>query len=70
MAKKPSTKVLKTCRIEKQYIEYCTMMGLNFNGLVNKLLKEFCRQHQRDEEFREMWEKNEIYVWYKTMPGL
>lgn len=68
MAKKASTKVLKTCRIEKQYIEYCTMQNINFNGLVNELLKEFCRQHQRDDEFREMWEKKEIYVWYKTMP--
>ena len=70
MPKNPSTKVLKTCRIEKQYIEYCTMQTINFNGLVNKLLKEFCRQHQCDEEFREMWEKKGIYVWYKTMPGL
>ena len=46
------------------------MQGLNFNGLVNELLKEFCRQHQRYDEFREMWEKKEIYVWYKSMPGL
>lgn len=47
MPKQPSTKVLKTCRIEKQFIEYCTMQGINFNGLVNELLELFVKSHQR-----------------------
>lgn len=55
MPKNPSTKVLKTCRIEKQYIEYCTMQGINFNGLVNDLLKEFVKTHQRSSLFRAHW---------------
>lgn len=55
MAKKASTKVLKTCRIEKQYIEYCTMQGINFNGLVNGLLREFVYTHQRSCLFRAHW---------------
>lgn len=48
MPKQPSTKVLKTCRIEKHYIEYCTMQGINFNGLVNELLELYVKSHQRD----------------------
>jgi hypothetical protein len=65
MSKIPSTKVLKTCRIEKQYIEYCTMQGLNFNGLVNTLLKEFVVTHQRDELFRERWSERGLCVYSK-----
>lgn len=64
MPKQPSTKALKTCRIEKAYIEYCTMQNINFNGLVNELLEKFCRKHQRDEEFREKWPNKEDYTWY------
>lgn len=59
MPKQPSTKVLKTCRIEKAYIEYCTMQGINFNGLVNELLKLFVKSHQRDiacdTRFENIW---------------
>ena len=43
---------MKTCRIEKAYIEYCTMQNINFNGLVNELLKEFVYTHQRSSIFR------------------
>lgn len=59
MPKQPSTKVLKTCRIEKQFIEYCTMQNINFNGLVNELLKLFVKSHQRDcvidTRFENIW---------------
>ena len=65
MAKKASTKVLNTCRIEKQYIEYCTMQGLNFNGLVNELLKEFVYTHQRSCLFRAHWQTRGIEMDYK-----
>lgn len=67
MAKKPSTKVLKTCRIEKQYIEYCTMQEINFNGLVNELLKEFVYTHQRGCLFRAYWHDNGILMTYKPL---
>lgn len=66
MSKKPSTKVLKTCRIEKQYIEYCTMQGINFNGLVNDLLKEFIITHQQHEAFRYHWQERGFFVFIKT----
>ena len=66
MPKNPSTKVLKTCRIEKQYIEYCTMQSLNFNGLVNDLLKEFVKAHQRRSLFRALWQKRGIEIDYRT----
>lgn len=65
MAKKASTKVLKTCRIEKQYIEYCYMQGLNFNGLVNDLLREFMKSHQRSALFRLYWNRSGIEIEYK-----
>lgn len=65
MAKNPSTKVLKTCRIEKAYIEYANMQGLNFNGLVNDLLKEFVETHQRDQIFRECWSERGLCVYSK-----
>ena len=65
MAKQASTKVLKTCRIEKAYIEYATMQGLNFNGLVNDLLKEFVKTHQRSSLFRAHWQKRGIEMDYK-----
>ena len=65
MAKKATTKVLKTCRIEKAYIEYATMQGLNFNGLVNELLKEFVKTHQRSSLFRAHWLKRGIEMDYK-----
>lgn len=59
MPKKKSTKVLKTSRIEKHYIEYCTMQNINFNGLVNELLNMFVRSHQqnrvRDTKFENTW---------------
>ena len=67
MPKNPSTKVLKTCRIEKQYIEYCTMQTLNFNGLVNDLLKEFVKTHQRSSLFRAHWQKRGIEINYRTL---
>lgn len=67
MAKKPSTKVLKTCRIEKAYIEYATMQGLNFNGLVNELLKEFVYTHQRSRLFRAHWRDRGIEMDYKLL---
>lgn len=66
MPKIPTTKVLKTCRIEKQYIEYCTMQGLNFNGLVNDLLKEFIITHQQHEAFRSHWQERGFFVFIKT----
>lgn len=65
MTKKPSTKVLKTCRIEKQYIDYCRMQVLNFNGLVNELLKEFLKAHQRSALFRLHWQNKGIEINYK-----
>lgn len=67
MPKNPSTKVLKTCRIEKAYIEYATMQGLNFNGLVNELLKEFVKAHQRSSLFRLHWQKRGIEMDYKLL---
>lgn len=67
MAKKASTKVLKTCRIEKQYIEYCTMQGLNFNGLVNDLLREFVYTHQHSSLFRAHWQNIGIEIDYKHL---
>lgn len=67
MAKKASTKVLKTCRIEKAYIEYATMQGLNFNGLVNELLQEFIKTHQRSCLFRAHWQKRGIEMDYKLL---
>lgn len=67
MPKNPSTKVLKTCRIEEQYIEYCTMQGLNFNGLVNELLKEFVKIHQRSSLFRANWRDSGIKIDYKCL---
>ena len=67
MPKNPSTKVLKTCRIEKAYIEYATMQGLNFNGLVNELLKEFVKTHQRSILFRAHWQNRGIDMNYRTL---
>ena len=67
MPKNPSTKVLKTCRIEKAYIEYATMQGLNFNGLVNELLKEFVKVHQRSSLFRLHWHDRGIEMDYKII---
>lgn len=67
MAKKASTKVLKTCRIEKQYIEYCTMQGINFNGLVNVLLREFVYTHQHSCLFRAHWHDRGIEMDYKLL---
>ena len=67
MPKNPSTKVLKTCRIEKAYIEYANMQGLNFNGLVNDLLKEFVKTHQRSSLFRLHWQKRGIEIDYRTL---
>lgn len=67
MPKNPSTKVLKTCRIEKAYIEYATMQGLNFNGLVNELLKEFVKVHQRSSLFRAHWQHRGIEMDYKLL---
>ena len=67
MPKQPSTKVLKTCRIEKAYIEYCTMQGINFNGLVNELLEEFIMTHQRNKWFRERWESRGIIIAHKPL---
>lgn len=67
MPKNPSTKVLKTCRIEKQYIEYCTMQGLNFNGLVNELLSEFVYTHQHSCLFRAHWQDRGIEMDYKLL---
>lgn len=67
MAKKASTKVLKTCRIEKAYIEYATMQGLNFNGLVNDLLHEFIKIHQRSSLFRAHWRERGIEMDYKLL---
>lgn len=40
-------KALKTCRIDRELLEYFTMQGLNFNGITNHLLHEFVKQHQR-----------------------
>lgn len=54
MPKNPSTKVLKTCRIEKQYIEYCTMQHINFNKLVNTLLHEAITHAQRNDICNEL----------------
>lgn len=65
MPKQPSTKVLKTCRIEKQYIEYCTMQNINFNGLVNDLLEEFIKTHQRSSLFRLHWHTRGIEMQYR-----
>ena len=65
MPKQPSTKVLKTCRIEKVYIEYCTMQGINFNGLVNELLEVFIMTHQRSDMFRGLWEMRGIEMHYR-----
>lgn len=65
MPKNQSTKVLKTCRIEKQYIEYCNMQVINFNGLVNTLLKEFVYAHQRSALFRLNWNRSGIEIEYK-----
>lgn len=65
MPKKKSTKVLKTCRIEKAYIEYATMQGINFNGLVNGLLKEFVKTHQRISLFRAQWQNRGIEMDYR-----
>lgn len=65
MPKNPSTKVLKTCRIELAYIEYAYMQGLNFNGLVNELLKEFVKSHQRSALFRLNWNRSGIEMTYK-----
>ena len=62
MPKEPTTRVLKTCRIEKHYIEYCTIQGINFNGTVNALLKAFVRRHERDEKFRKYFHDNPDYV--------
>lgn len=62
MPKQPSTRILKTCRIEKHYIEYCTMQGINFNGLVNTLLKQFVMRHERDKKFRADFQDNPDYV--------
>lgn len=62
MPKQPSTRILKTCRIDKHYIEYCTMQGINFNGLVNSLLKAFVKRHERDEKFREAFHNDPDYV--------
>lgn len=45
-------KVLKTCRIDKELIEYFTMQQLNFNGITNRLLHEFVRNHQRSASVR------------------
>lgn len=67
MRKNPSTKVLKTCRIEKAYIEYATMQGLNFNGLVNELLEEFTKTHQRSSLFRAHWRERGIEIDYKLL---
>lgn len=67
MPKKSSTKVLKTCRIEKAYIEYATMQGLNFNGLVNDLLQEFIKTHQRSSLFRDHWRDRGIEMEYKLL---
>lgn len=64
MPKRPTTKVLKTCRIEKQYIEYCTMQCINFNGLVNELLHAFVLTHQRDALFAKKWESRGIEMDY------
>lgn len=61
MMKKPP-KVLKTCRIEHEYIDYCTMQGLNFNGIVNALLKGFCKSHQRNALFRQYWKESGVNV--------
>lgn len=67
MPKNPSTKVLKTCRIEHAYIDYCTMQGINFNGLVNDLLKAFVTTHQRDGLFRNHWKDRGIEMDYKIL---
>lgn len=45
-------KVLKTCRIDNELIEYFTMQQLNFNGITNRLLHEFVRNHQRSASVR------------------
>lgn len=45
-------KVLKTCRIDKELIEYFTMQQLNFNGITNHLLHEFVKNHQRSATVR------------------
>lgn len=45
-------KVLKTCRIDKELVEYFTMKQLNFNGITNHLLHEFVRNHQRSASVR------------------
>lgn len=62
MPKKTTTRVLKTCRIERHYIEYCTMQGINFNGLVNKLLREFVLKHERYEGFRSQYDGTPEYL--------
>lgn len=67
MPKKPSTKVLKTCRIEKAYIEYANMQGINFNGLVNGLLKQFVITHQRISSFRAHWQERGIQIDSRTL---
>lgn len=67
MPKQPSTKVLKTCRIEKHYIEYCTMQGINFNGIVNELLRAFVVKHERNSVFRSEQAKREIEVILKPI---
>lgn len=54
MPKNPSTKVLKTCRIEKQYIEYCTMQQINFNKLVNTLLHEAIMHAQHNDIWNQL----------------
>lgn len=70
MPKQPSTKVLKTCRIEKHYIEYCTMQRINFNGIVNELLKEFVYTHQRSCIFRTYYKEKgfDIYLSENWVP--
>lgn len=45
-------KVLKTCRIDKEIVEYFTKQQLNFNGTTNHLLHEFVKQHQRYDYVR------------------
>lgn len=62
MPKQPSTKVLKTCRIEKCYIEYCTMQGINFNKLVNTLLHEAIMHAQHNVIWNELLTKGEYEI--------
>lgn len=43
------------------------MQGLNFNGLVNELLREFVYTHQHSCLFRAHWQERGIEMDYKLL---